>query len=76
MSRLKLTIESEDQLFEQDNATGIVFIKSDKDEITSFEFHRDRNGKLYTNTGTAKSYRMATTLKELAERIPKEERKE
>lgn len=73
MARLNLTVESSEELYKQSNATGVVFIKSGKDELTSFEFYRGRNGRLYTTTGTSKAYRAAATLKELANAIPEEE---
>ncbi|RCV65280.1 hypothetical protein C5S53_04525 [Methanophagales archaeon] len=72
MDRLELTKKSKDLLYHQNNATGIVFIKTGKSEISSFAFYRARDGVFYLSD-TLGPFELATRLEEQAEMIPKEE---
>ena len=72
MTRLKLTQKSDELLHKQFNATGVVFIKSGDNEITSFEFYRGRNGKLYL-TDAMKPITVKVELGGLSKHISEDE---
>lgn len=71
MSQMVLTMKSEEILHQRYNASGIVFIKTGDKEITSFEFSRARNGKLYVASST-EAYEVAIILADIANETPEE----
>jgi hypothetical protein len=61
MYPMSLWPSSEEQLYRQENATGIVFIKTGEEEMISFQFHRLKKRGLFV-TDASKRISVAAEL--------------
>ena len=72
---IKLTKKSKEQLHNQDNGTGVIFIKEDNNTTIIIEFYLGKNKKFYLLNNAKPSQELTQALYGIIPEIENEEDK-